>query len=169
MRRWLSRLPLVLALALPLETSPLAAQVVQIAAEQAALRVRFEKGARVVYFYSYSCPYSRQEFPTFIELARRYAPVGVSFLAFSLDDDPQVLDAYLGPGRLPFDRQLIVPGETGSIARAFAEEGIRVPPKAATPQMVVFDADGRRVGEVRGMGGVQQAERWLQRLGFTAE
>ena len=48
------------------------------------------------YFYSYSCPYSRREFPAFVDLARRYAAVGVSFLAFSLDDDAQVLDAYLG-------------------------------------------------------------------------
>jgi thiol-disulfide isomerase/thioredoxin len=169
MRGWLSLLPIVLALVSPVEARPLTAQVVEITAEQAALRVRYEKGARVVYFYSYSCPYSRREFPAFVELARRYAAVGVSFLAFSLDDDAQVLDAYLGPTVLPFDRQLIVPGEPGSIARAFAAEGIRVPPKAATPQTVVFGSDGRRVGEVRGMGGTHQAERWLQRLGFTAE
>jgi thiol-disulfide isomerase/thioredoxin len=123
----------------------------------------------VVYFYSYSCPYSRREFPAFVALARRYAPTGVSFLAFSLDDDPELLEAYLGPTQLPFDRQLIVPGRPGSIARAFAAEGIRVPPKTGTPEAVVFGPDGQRVGEVRGMGGTRQAERWLQRLGFTAE
>jgi thiol-disulfide isomerase/thioredoxin len=162
-------LPVAFAVAVLLGAPSLTAQVVQISAEQAALRVRFEKGARVVYFYSYSCPYSRREFPAFVALAQRYAAVGVSFLAFSLDDDPEVLDAYLGPSLLPFDRQLIVPGEPGSIGRAFAAEGIRVPPKTATPETVVFGPDGRRVGEVRGLGGTQQAERWLRRLGFSAE
>jgi len=44
-----------------------------------------------------------------------------------------------------------------------------VPPKAGTPQTVVFGPDGQRVGEVRGMGGAQQADRWLRRLGFTPE
>jgi thiol-disulfide isomerase/thioredoxin len=169
MRGWPPLLALVLALPWPPGARPLAAQVVQITAEQAALRVRYEKGARVVYFYSYSCPYSRREFPAFVALARRYTPAGVTFLAFSLDDDPEVLDAYLGRTLLPFDRQLIVAGGPGSLARAFAAEGIRVPPKAGTPQTVVFGPDGRRVGEVRGLGGAQQAEHWLQRLGFTPE
>jgi thiol-disulfide isomerase/thioredoxin len=83
---------------------PVSAQIVEITPDQAALRVRYEKGPRVVFFYSYTCPYSREEFPTFISLAQRFAPAGVTFLAFSLDDDPEVLDAYLGPARLPFDR-----------------------------------------------------------------
>lgn len=110
-----------------------------------------------------------EEFPAFVELARRYTALGVSFLAFSLDDDPELLDAYLGPDQLPFDRQMIARGEPGSIGRAFAAEGIRVPPKAATPQTVVFGPDGQRLGEVSQMGGTRQIERWLRRLGFTAE
>jgi len=148
---------------------PVSAQVVQITADQAALRVRYEKGARVVFFYSYSCPYSREEFPAFVSLARRYAPAGVTFLAFSLDDDPEILDAYLGPAVLPFDRQLIVPEGPGSLRRAFAAEGIRVPPKSGTPSTVVFDAEGHRVGAVSGTGASGQTERWLRQLGFTSE
>jgi len=148
---------------------PVSAQVVQITADQAALRVRYEKGARVVFFYSYSCPYSREEFPAFVSLARRYAPAGVTFLAFSLDDDPEILDAYLGPAVLPFDRQLIVPEGPGSLRRAFAAEGIRVPPKGGTPSTVVFDAEGHRVGAVSGTGASGQTERWLRQLGFTSE
>lgn len=148
---------------------PVSAQVVQITADQAALRVRYEKGARVVFFYSYSCPYSREEFPAFVSLATRYAPAGVTFLAFSLDDDPEILDAYLGPALLPFDRQLIVPEGPGSLRRAFAAEGIRVPPKSGTPSTVVFDADGQRVGAISGTGASQQTERWLRQLGFTSE
>jgi thiol-disulfide isomerase/thioredoxin len=148
---------------------PLSAQVVQITPDQAALRVRYEKGPRVVFFYSYTCPYSREEFPTFVSMARRYAAAGVTFLAFSLDDDPEVLDAYLGPALLPFDRQLIVAEGLGSVRQAFAAEGIRVPPKSGTPSTVVFDAEGRRVGAVSGTGASQETERWLQQLGFTAE
>ena len=164
--------PATLAVAIAglcLLSDPLSAQVVQITPDQAALRVRYEKGVRVVYFYSYSCPYSRQEFPAFVALARRYAAVGVTFLAFSLDDDPEVLDDYLGPSLLPFDRQLIVPEGAGSVGRAFAAEGIRVPPKTNTPSTVVFDTDGRQVGKVSGIGASRQTERWLQHLGFAAE
>jgi thiol-disulfide isomerase/thioredoxin len=148
---------------------PVSAQVVEITPDQAALRVRYEKGPRVVFFYSYTCPYSREEFPTFISLAQRFAPAGVTFLAFSLDDDPEVLDAYLGPARLPFDRQLIIGEGPGSIGRAFAAEGIRVPPKANTPSAVVIAGDGQRVGEHRGTGASRQTERWLRDLGFTPE
>lgn len=164
--------PATLAVAIAglcLLSDALSAQVVQITPDQAALRVRYEKGARVVFFYSYSCPYSRQEFPAFVSLAQRYTPIGVTFLAFSLDDDPEVLDAYLGPTLLPFDRQLIVGEGPGSLRRAFAAEGIRVPPKGETPSTVVFGDDGRRVGEVRGTGASRQTERWLRHLGFTPE
>jgi thiol-disulfide isomerase/thioredoxin len=142
---------------------------VQITADQAALRVRYEKGPRVVFFYSYSCPYSREEFPAFVSLARRYAPAGVTFLAFSLDDDPEVLDAYLGPSLLPFDRQLIIAEGPGSIQQAFAAEGIRVPPRTGTPSTVVFADDGHRVGQIAGTGASQQTEQWLRELGFTSE
>jgi thiol-disulfide isomerase/thioredoxin len=169
MRGLTTPLAVVLALTCLLGPRSASAQVVQITAQQAALRVRYEKGARVVLFYSYSCPYSRQEFPAFLSLARQYTPVGVTFLAFSLDDDPEVLDAYLGRDLLPFDRQLIVAEGPGSTARAFAAEGIRVPPKASTPSMVVFGPDGQRVGQVIGTGGVRQTDRWLRRLGFTPE
>jgi thiol-disulfide isomerase/thioredoxin len=148
---------------------PVSAQVVQITPEQAALRVRYEKGPRVVFFYSYTCPYSREEFPAFVSLAQRYAPAGVTFLAFSLDDDPEILDAYLGPESLPFDRQLIVAEGPGSLRRAFAAEGIRVPPKSGTPSTVVIDAEGQRVGAVSGTGASQDTERWLQQLGFAPQ
>jgi hypothetical protein len=39
----------------------------------------------------------------------------VSILAYSLDDDPELVDYYLGPGFLPFDRTYIYPGEAGSL------------------------------------------------------
>ena len=164
--------PATLAVAIAglcLLSDTLSAQVVQITPDQAALRVRYEKGARVVFFYSYSCPYSRQEFPAFVALAQRYTPIGVTFLAFSLDDDPELLDAYLGPTLLPFDRQMIAVEGPGSLGRAFATEGIRVPPKTGTPMTVVFGDDGRQVGEVRGTGASRQTERWLRHLGFTPE
>ncbi|MGH7629307.1 MAG: TlpA family protein disulfide reductase [Gemmatimonadales bacterium] len=146
--------------------APVRAQVVQITPDQAALRVRYEKGARVVLFYSYTCPYSRQAFPAFVSLARRYGAVGVSFLAFSLDDDAETLDAYLGRNLLPFDRQLLVGEGPGSIARAFAAEGIRVPARASTPSAVVIDGNGRLVGQAAGTGGPGRVDRWLRQLGF---
>jgi thiol-disulfide isomerase/thioredoxin len=147
----------------------LQAQIIQITPDQAALRVRYEKGARVVLFYSYTCPYSREAFPEFVDLARRYGAVGVSFLSFALDDDPEILDAYLGPDVLPFDRQILVPEGAGSIARAFAAEGIRVPARASTPSAVVIDGDGTIVGQSAGTGAPARVERWLRQLGFSAD
>jgi hypothetical protein len=38
------------------------------------------------------------------QLAQRYALLGGSILTYSLDDDPELVDYYLGPGFLPFDR-----------------------------------------------------------------
>jgi thiol-disulfide isomerase/thioredoxin len=145
------------------------AQVVQISPEQAAMRVRYEKGPRVLLFYSYSCPYSREMFPAFLSMARRYAAVGVTFLAFSLDDDPEILNAYLGPDQLPFDRQMILPEGPGSTARAFAAEGIRVPARTSTPSIVVYGEDDRMVGQESGTGSARRAEAWLRQIGITAE
>jgi thiol-disulfide isomerase/thioredoxin len=120
---------------------PLArAQVVGVNADEAALRIRYEKGARVVLFYSATCPASRQMFPAFKALARQYAPLGVSILAYSLNDDPELLDRYLGREQLPFERTYIYPGETGSLASALRSEGIRVPKGTSyTPSIVVMD------------------------------
>ena len=149
---------------------PVSAQVVQITADQAALRVRYEKGARVMLSSTATAApilgRNSRRSPHWRAGTRR---PGVTFLAFSLDDDPEILDAYLGPALLPFDRQLIVPEGPGSLRRAFAAEGIRVPPKSGTPSTVVFDADGHRVGAVGGTGASQQTERWLQQLGFAPE
>jgi hypothetical protein len=150
-------------------TAPAGAQVVQISPDQAALRVRYEKGARVILFYSYTCPYSREAFPDFVSLARRYSAVGVSFLAFALDDNAEILDAYLGQDLLPFDRQLLVGEGPGSISRAFAAEGIRVPARASTPSAVVIAGDDRLVGQVGGTSGPDRVERWLRQLGFNPD
>jgi thiol-disulfide isomerase/thioredoxin len=161
---------LVVAAALAgLSPRQVAAQVVQITPEQAALRVRYEKGPRVLLFYSYSCVYSREMFPAFVSLARRYAPVGVTFLAFSLDDDPEILEAYLGTDPLPFDRQLIVPEGPGATARAFAAEGIRVPRRTSTPSVVVFGPDDRMVGQESGTDSARRAEGWLRQMGISTE
>ena len=82
---------------------------------------------------------------------------------------PRLLDAYLGPVLLPFDRQLGIAEGPGSIRRSFAAEGIRVPSKTGTPSTVVFADDGHRVGQVGGTGASQQTERWLREPGFTPE
>jgi thiol-disulfide isomerase/thioredoxin len=131
---------------------PLArAQVVGVNADEAALRIRYEKGARVVLFYSATCPASRQMFPAFKVLARQYAPLGVSILAYSLNDDPELLDRYLGREQLPFERTYIYPGETGSLASALRSEGIRVPKGTSyTPSIVVMDDAGGMVGQHAG-------------------
>jgi len=145
------------------------AQVVEVPADDAALRVQYEKGTRVVLFYSATCPASRQMFPSFVALARRYAPVGVTFLAFALDDDPEVLDAYLGTGILPFDRQYIRRAPAGVLSAAFRPTGLHVPRAAYTPSIAVIAGNGRIVGERVGIDGVLLTDGWLHRLGFRPE
>lgn len=165
-----ARRTLVLTLFLLMAGSKaLQAQVVGVSAEDASLRIRYEKGARVVLFYSATCPASRAMFPSFVALARRYAAVGVTFLAYSEDDDPLLVERYLGPDVLPFERAYILPHERGGLRRALAADGIRVPSVGYTPSVVVLDATNRIVGQYAGVMGTTLTERWLRRLGFRAD
>jgi len=145
------------------------AQVVGVSAEEASGRIRYQKGARVVLFYSATCPASREMFPSFVDLAYRYAAQGVSILAYSVDDDPELVDYYLGPDVLPFERVYIIPTERGALRRALEAEGLQVPAAAYTPAIAVIGDDGRMVGQYAGGDGTRRAERWLGRLGYTAE
>ncbi len=108
-------------------------------------------------------------FPAFKQLAQRYAPLGVSILTYSLDDDPELVDYYLGPGFLPFDRTYIYPGEAGSLRRSLAAEGIHVPRAAYTPSIAVFDDGGRMVGQHTGTRGARMAEGWLRQIGYSPD
>ena len=145
------------------------AQVVGVSAEEASGRIRYQKGARVVLFYSATCPASREMFPSFVDLALRYAAQGVSILAYSVDDDPELIDQYLRPDVLPFERVYILPSEQGALRRALPAEGLQVPAAAYTPAIAVFDDDGRMVGQYAGGDGTHRAERWLGRLGYGAQ
>jgi hypothetical protein len=168
--RCLVRSPLALVMLFSLAAHKTGqAQVVGVSAEEASLRIRYEKGARVVLFYSATCPASREMFPSFVSLARRYAAVGVSILAYSVDDDPELIDYYLGSDVLPFERAYILPAERGALRRALEAEGIRVPAAAYTPAIAVIGPDNRMVGQHAGTRGTRLAEGWLRGLGFSSE
>ena len=133
------------------------------------MRIRYEKGTRVVLFYSATCPASREMFPGFVDLALRYSAQGVMFIAYSVDDDPELVNYYLGQNVLPFERVYILPTERGALRRALQAEGIRMPAAAYTPAVGVFGEDGQMVGQHAGSDGTQRTERWLHRLGFSAD
>jgi hypothetical protein len=142
------------------------AQVRSLTAAEAGDRIRYESGARVVLIYSTTCRYSHQMFPEIVRLAERYSPLGVRFLAFSIDPTPDDVDAYLGSVGYLFERLHILPWQPGELIAALALSGIDVRRKLATPHIAVIDAYGQLVGQSTGTRGAHNADRWLQSLGF---
>jgi len=164
-RDWL----LILALASVAATgrpSLAAAQVTSMTAGDAGALIRAQPGARVVLLYATTCRYSHAMFPEVAALADRYSPLGVRFLAFSIDKTPDLLEQYLGSVGYSFDRLHIQPWQPGELIAALEPLGIDVRSRVGTPHIAVIDADGQLVGQVRGGSGARQADRWLRSLGF---
>jgi hypothetical protein len=109
-------------------------------------------------------------FPAFKQLAQRYAPLGVSILAYSLDDDPELVDYYLGPGFLPFGTAPtsipVRPARSGGRSRP---RGSMCRGRAYTPSIAVFDDGGRMVGQHTGTRGARMAEGWLRQIGYSPD
>ena len=145
---------------------PAAAQVQSLTAAQAGNLIQYERGARVVLIYSTSCRYSRQMFPEVVRLAERYSPIGVQFLAFSIDPTPGDINAYLASMGYPFARLHIQPWRPGELIAALSPSGIDVRRTVATPHIAVLDEDGNLVGQHQGTLGAGKAERWLRSLGL---
>ena len=87
-------------------------------------------------------------FPEVSRLAERYSSLGVTFLAFSIDEDPAGIEEYLQSVGYIFGRYHIQPWQPGE-------------------HIAVIDTYGQLVGQTRGGHGAQQANRWLRSLGFN--
>jgi hypothetical protein len=147
--------------------SVLQGQVSSLAAADAGTLIRSQPGARVVLLYSTSCRYSHEMFPEVVRLAERYGPLGVSFLAFSIDEDPAGLEEYLGSVGYIFGRFHLQPWQPGELLAAMEPTGIDVRSGVSTPHIAVIDAYGQLVGQERGGDGARDADRWLRSLGFN--
>lgn len=147
--------------------SVLQGQVSSLAAADAGTLIRSQPGARVVLLYSTSCRYSHGMFPEVVRLAERYGPLGVTFLAFSIDEDPAGVEEYLGRVGYVYGRYHIQPWQPGELIAALEPSGIDVRSRVATPHIAVIDAYGQLVGQARGGSGAQKANRWLRSLGFN--
>ena len=145
---------------------PASAQVTSMTAADAGALIRAQPGARVVLLYATTCRYSHAMFPEVVALTERYSPLGVRFLAFSIDQTPDFLEEYLGSVGYGYDRLHIQPWESGDLIAALEPLGIDVRSRVATPHIAVIDADGQLVGQMRGTSGARQADRWLRTLGF---
>ena len=143
-----------------------AAQVQSLTAEEAGNLIRFEPGVRVVLIYSTTCRPSHQMFPEVVQLLERYSPLGVRFLAFSIDPTPDDVAGYLASVGYPFERLHIQPWQPGELLAALAPSGIDVRRQVATPHIAVIDANGHLVGQLQGGWGAQKTDRWLRSLGF---
>jgi hypothetical protein len=143
-----------------------AAQVQSLTAEEAGNLIRFESGVRVVLIYSTTCKPSHQMFPEVVRLSDRYSPLGVRFLAFSIDPAPNEVADYLASMGYPFERLHIQPWQPGELIAALAPTGIDVRRQVATPHIAVIDANGQLVGQLQGGWGARKAETWLRSLGL---
>jgi hypothetical protein len=148
------------------QPSPAAAQVTSLTAADAGALIRAQPGARVVLLYATTCRYSHAMFPEVVALAERYSPLGVRFLAFSIDEAPDRLEEYLGSVGYGFERLHIEPWQPGELIAALEPSGIDVRSRVGTPHIAVIDAYGQLVGQIRGGSGARQADRWLRSLGF---
>ena len=143
-----------------------AAQVTSMLAADAGALIRAEPGARVVLLYATTCRYSHEMFPEVVALAERYSPLGVRFIAFSIDKEPDLVEEYLGRVGYGFERLHIQPWQLRELIAALEPFGIDVRSRVGTPHIAVIEADGQLVGQVRGTSGARQADRWLRSLGF---
>lgn len=147
--------------------SVLQGQVSSLASVDVGTLIRSQPGARVVLFYSTSCRYSHEMFPEVVRLAERYSPLGVTFLAFSVDEDPAGIEEYLGSVGYIFGRYHVEPGQRRELTTALEPSGIDVRNGVSTPHIAVIDAYGQLVGQERGGDGARKANRWLRSLGFN--
>ena len=159
-------LGVALGLALFGLADPAGAQVQSLTAGEAGNRIRYDTGARVVLLYSTTCGYSHQMFPEVVRLSQRYGPLGVRFLAFSIDRTSDDVDAYLAAMGYSFNRLHILPWQPGELTAAMATSGIDVGRNFGTPHIAVIDAHGQLVGQATGALGARKAERWLRSLGL---
>jgi hypothetical protein len=100
-----------------------AAQVTSLTAADAGALIRAQPGARVVLLYATTCRYSHAMFPEVVALTERYGPLGVRFLAFSIDDSPNLLEEYLGSVGYGFERLHIQPWQPGGSSRRWSPQG----------------------------------------------
>jgi hypothetical protein len=105
-------------------------------------------------------------FPEVIQLSERYAPLGVRFLALSIDPTPDYVGAYLRSLGYPFARLHVRPWQPGEFRAAMASAGITIGQKVATPHIAVIDANGQIVGQWHGAEGARKAKVWLHSLGL---
>jgi hypothetical protein len=143
-----------------------AAQVQSLTAEEAGNLIRFESGVRVVLIYSTTCKPSHGMFPEVVQLADSYSPLGVRFLAFSIDPTPDDVDAYLASVGYSYERLHIQRRQPGELLAGLSPSGIDVRRKVATPHIAVIDANGQVIGQHQGSWGARKAERWLRSLGL---
>jgi hypothetical protein len=161
------RLSIAFGLALSTLAGTAAAQVQSLTAEEAGNLIGLEPGARVVLIYSTTCRPSHEMFPEVVRLVERYSPLGVKFLAFSIDPTPDDVAPYLASVGYPFERLHIQPWQPGELLAALGPSGIDVR-RVATPHIAVIDANGQLVGQLQGGWGAQKADKWLRSLGFHA-
>jgi hypothetical protein len=146
--------------------SPVTAQVISMTAADARAFIRAQPGARVVLLYRTTCRHSHEMFPEVVALTERYSPLGVRFLAFSIDEQPDLLEEYLGSVGYDFERLHIQRWQPGELIAALEPVGIDVRTQSGTPHIAVIDAEGQVVGQMLGGSGARQADQWLRSLGF---
>ena len=117
-------------------------------AEHYLARVReFHGRPLMVTFWATWCEPCRDEFPMVIELARQYAPKGLSTFAINLDDDAEepLAGRFLAKTQPPFPNFRKKPGKEDEFINAVNRKW-----SGALPATFFYSPEGRLVGQLVG-------------------
>lgn len=162
---------IALLAALQLGSSPAsrapARDIEEITVDDAVARMHAAEGhPAVIVFYKTNCPRTQAMFPSLVALTQKYALSGVSFLAFSVDDEEEKEDipGFLAHYSAPFPAVYVQPWVSGTFGRAMAGFGIRIGATWTTPLVAVRAADGSLVLQAQGPTDVSILSQVLARL-----
>ena len=121
----------------------------------------------LVMLYASWCPYCRSFFSTFIDLAQRHKAHNLVTLAFSIDENPEDLNSYLGNKELPFRKLWIRPWQPGQLDSAMKPVGFQIGATFGIPFVAVIDRNGRVAAQWTGVPPLEKLQAALASVGVS--
>ena len=142
-------------------TTPASVPIPVVDAAGAAAAIEHTDGTRLVFIWEATCAPCRRVFPKVQKLATDWHSRGVRVISFSVDEEPDHLEAFLDQHRGPLSTRRIEACPPAELDQAMRGVGIRLGNSFGTPLFAVLDGDGRVVGQKSGGKALSLAEQWL--------